>query len=85
MEDVYTNVKGLTVPLEQQLDTAANTELVQGKLGHLLRNIDRVEPLRPLPLLRGQEHRHQHDHVLPLPQLILSKILNSFIVSKTLN
>ena len=50
MEDVYTNVKGLTVPLEQQLDTAANTELVQGKLGHLLRNIDRVEPLRPLGL-----------------------------------
>ena len=39
----------------------------------------------PGPLLRGQERRHQHDQVLPLPQLILSKILNSFIVSKTLN
>ena len=50
MEDVYTNVKGLTVPLEQQLGSIPNTELVQGKLGHLLRNIDRVEPLRPLGL-----------------------------------
>ena len=50
MEDVYTNVKSLTVPLEQQLGTAANTELVQGKLRHLLRKIDRVEPLRPLGL-----------------------------------
>ena len=50
MEDVYTNVKGLTVPLEQQLGIATNTELVQGKLGYLLRKIDRVEPLRPLGL-----------------------------------
>ena len=50
MEDVYTNVKGMTVPLEQQLGIAANTELVQGRLGHLLRKIDRVAPLRPLGL-----------------------------------
>ena len=56
MEDVYTNVRGLTVPLEQQLcnlstsHSEANTELVPGKLGHLLRKIDRVEPLRPLGL-----------------------------------
>ena len=50
MEDVYTNVKGLTVPLEQQLGIAANTDLVQGKLRHLLRKIDRVAPLRPLGL-----------------------------------
>ena len=49
MEDTYNSLKDLTTPLENQIETADKYQNVL-KLGHLIRDIDRVQPMRPMGL-----------------------------------
>lgn len=49
MEDTYISLKDLTIPLEDWIETTDSYKVVL-KLGHVIRDIDRVHPMRPMGL-----------------------------------
>ena len=49
MEDTYISLKDLTIPLEDWIETTDSYKVVL-KLGLLIRDIDRVQPMRPMGL-----------------------------------
>ena len=49
MEETYNSLKDLTTPLENQIEITDKYQNVL-KLGHLIRDIDRIQPMRPMGL-----------------------------------